>query len=83
MKKVLISLILILCISSAIAKARVSAGGDNSGGGYSILNIHGGDSGDLYSKGGINGGGGRSISGQDSGSRSKHSGEGGEDGKTI
>ena len=57
MKKVLISLI--LCFSSAMAKAQFSAGGDNSGGGYSILNIHGGDSGDLYSNGGITGGGGR------------------------
>ena len=66
-----------------MAKAQFSAGGDNSGGGYSILNIHGGDSGDLYSKGGINGGGGRSISGEGSGGRSKNGGEGGVDGKQF
>lgn len=72
MKKVLISLILILCFSNAMTNARVSAGGDNSGGGYSILNIHGGDSGDLYSNGGITGGGGRSISGEGGGDTSAH-----------
>jgi hypothetical protein len=70
--KVVICLCLVLSFSNAMAKARVTAGGDNSGGGYSILNIHGGDSGDLYIVGGDATGGGRSNSGEGGGDTPAH-----------
>lgn len=72
MKKIILSLILILCFSSAMAKARLSVGGDNSGGGYNTRYIHGGDSGDLYIIGGDATGGGRLNSGEGGGDSPAH-----------